>query len=126
MAAEPFERAHVTGNRADWLQSGNNPPLVPAKAGTEVRDDRLASRLRWNEPGGAWAHVHSLVRVTSTRRLHSNPIGSAGVAEIGVREQCIERHHLADHALLEGVAQHGLKVLSVVGGQTIGPGVAAQ
>src|SRR5262249_61119803 len=49
---------------------------------------------------------------------HSNPVGSARVAEIGVGEQCIEGQHLADHALLEGVAQHGLEVLAVGGSQT--------
>src|SRR5262249_28827290 len=54
-----------------------------------------------------------LLLVSSPKSPHSNLVGAAGVAEIGVREQCIKRQHLADHALLEGVAQHGLEVLAV-------------
>src|ERR1700730_7564374 len=36
ITAEPFERVHVMASPADWLRSGNNPPLVPAKAGTQI------------------------------------------------------------------------------------------
>src|SRR5579883_200127 len=42
-------------------------------------------------------------------------VGAAGVAEIGILEQLIERHHLADQALLMTIALHRLQILAIGG-----------
>jgi hypothetical protein len=46
---------------------------------------------------------------------------AAGVAEIGVGEQLLERAHAVDQALLMAIKLHGLRVLAVCGRQSIAP-----
>src|SRR5262245_26136406 len=51
---------------------------------------------------------------------------AAGVAEIGIGEERVERRPAADETLLVGIAQHRLEVLAVGQGQAVGPRVAAE
>src|SRR6202140_2930287 len=50
----------------------------------------------------------------------------AGIAEVGILEQLVERPHLADHALLMGVALDGHERLAIDRREPIGPRVAPQ
>src|SRR5947209_6439857 len=51
---------------------------------------------------------------------------AARVAQVGVREQLVERHRPADQALLVGIADDSLEVLAVGLVEAVGPWIRAQ
>src|SRR5437588_5078128 len=120
--ARPFART-IARNRSRFAPSEVRVLAIQAPT---VSMRCSSTRSRNGSEGWLLSATYRLSFSSAVMSFELNAVRAAGVAEICLGEQRVERRHVADHPLLIGVAQHGLEIFAVGRSEAIGPRVATQ